>query len=406
MRLFSWDQSERIESVAALPDVAFADINPSSKYEFGLLDVALRCQIPSARTQILSDPSFVELAAGHQVAESRRSELFGHFDGHVADTHINALPEWQTSATALESYAKCPYSYFLAHELNVDERIDPEESLTLSPLDEGILVHAILERFLQKHGVDRSAAGLEALRDVANQEFDRFQNEEFIGYNAIFDLEKVQILRKLETWHRTHLVILAGYDGELLNEESFGYDDSGLGQLNLEDGFGIQFRGKIDLIAISPERDSALVFDFKTGNSNYYSEVEKDLTDSGTKLQLPIYSIVASELLGNTADVETAFWFVYRSGDTRLRPKSKALLMDAVEQFRPKLNTIVNGIRSGTFPARPGDRATYGDGPGWKNCKYCAYSDVCPSDRLIAWNRKKSDPALEDYVALAEPSAE
>ena len=395
-------QSEYVETVTAQSDLKTSDAEAASEYEFGLRDVAIRAETTSSRSHLLSDPSFAQAAAGYQVTSSRNSGLFGDFDGYVADTYINALPIWHTSATALESYAKCPYSYFLAQELNVDERIDPEESLTLSALDKGILVHSILEQFLKDFGVDDSDEGLEALREVARAEFDSFQRQEFIGYDAIFDLEKHQILRNLEEWHRTHLDVLYGYEGKLKTEKAFGYEGSELGQLHLDDGFSVQLRGKIDLIASTPDGDSALVLDFKTGGSGKYSNVEKDVTDSGTKLQLPIYSMVASEILGQTPDIQAAFWFVFGSGRTRLRPTSKVMMMDALDRFKPVINTIVDGIRSGAFPAHPGKNSSYNDNSSWENCRYCPYTQVCTSDRLIAWDRNKTSPILEDYVALTE----
>ena len=378
-------RSDYVEAVPTLSEIGATNHEPSSHYEFDLCNVAVRSLDPVQRPKLLADPRFNNLAAGHHIAEARRSDVFGPFDGYVGETSINSLDVWQTSATALEKYAKCPYRFFLTHELEVDERIDPEESLTLSPLDRGILVHAILEIFLKKYPVDRSETGRSALREIAAAELDRFQKEEFVGYDAIFDLEKVRIIRDLETWHRTHLQVLDGHEGELLTEESFGYDLDDLGQFQLDDGFTVRFQGKIDLIAISPDRQSALVFDFKSGTTSY-SNVENDIVDSGTKLQLPIYSKVASELLGHF-DVQSAFWFVFQSGETRLRPKSKAWVADAVEEFAPVLSTLVDAIRNGAFPARQGGRSQYNN-----NCTYCPYDTVCTSDRLIAWDRKKTIP--------------
>ena len=388
--------SEYVEPATSLADFGSADLTSSSQYEFRLRDIATRSQNPSERSQILRDPTLANLAAGHNVNKARTSDVFGPFDGHVEDTSINSLTIWETSATALERYAKCPYSYFLSHELKVDERIDPEESLTLSPLDRGTLVHAILERFLQNYPVDRSPTGRAVLREIASAELNRFQEQEFVGFNAIYDLEKAQIIRDLETWHTAHLSVLDGHEGELLTEQSFGFDADSLGQFQLNDGFLVQFRGKIDLIAISPEGRSAFVFDFKSG-ARSYSEIEKDVTDAGTKLQLPIYSEVASQMLGHP-DIQSAFWFVFVSGVTKLRPQKKVWMTDAVEEFQPILSTLVNGIRKGAFPARQGDRGQH------NNCTYCPFDAVCTSDRLIAWERKKSDPVLEKYVQLVEKS--
>ena len=397
-------ETDYVEFVTPLAEVAASDFNASSRYEFSLRDVAIRSKDFATRSRLLSDKSFISLATGNQIALSRKDSEFGDFDGNVGNTAIETLSEWHTSATALESYAQCPYRYFLAHELNVDERIDPEESLELSPLDKGILVHSILEQFLKKHGVNRSDEGLLALREVAQTEFDRFQREEFIGYGAIFNLEKIKLLRDLETWHRTSLDALVGYDGELKTEASFGRGDENLGQILLNDGFAIQLRGRIDLIAVTPGGDRALVLDFKTGRTSYH-EIEKNVTDAGKKLQLPIYSIVANEILGQDADIEAAFWFVFLRGANEFRPKNYVTLEEATEHFRPVISTIMDGIRSGAFPSRPGERSRYGEGSSWDNCRYCPYDDVCTSDRLIAWDRKKASPELEDYVALAEGSS-
>lgn len=394
-------ESDFVESISHLSSLSDSSLNASTEYEFQLKDVALRSSDKTELNQLLTDPTNRALASGKRATASKRTTALGPFDGNIAETRRSAPLNLQISASALQNYAECPYRYFLAAELNVDERIDPEDALTLSALDKGLLVHSILEQFLKEFGPDSTSEGLNQLRQTALEEFDRFQRDDYIGYNAIFDLEKDQILRQLEQWHQTNLDVLSGYEGEMMTEVPFGFEDP-LGRMTLEDGFTFQFRGKVDLIALSSARNRALVVDFKTGRSSSYSDIEKDVTASGTKLQLPLYARITNELLENSADVDAAYWFVFQSGSTRLRPKIPVSLEATDERFDEVMSTVVDGIRLGLFPARPGDRDTRGDGPPWKNCKYCAYSDVCSTDRLIAWNRKKSSPALTGYVALAE----
>ena len=263
----------------------------------------------------------------------------------------------------------------------------------------------ILERYFESGRAGATDDGLATLRAVAAKEIERFQRDEFIGYGAIFELEKVKLLRDLENWHRTNLDVLSGFDGEYWTEQAFGYDDDGTGEIVVRDGLSVQLRGKIDLIAISPDGGRALVLDFKTGRKSY-TEIEKDVTDAGKKLQLPIYSIVANEILGGAADVDAAYWFVFLSGSQRLRPKIAVTLEEAQERFQPVLSTIVEGIQNGAFPARPGKRQRYADNDGWENCTYCPYDNVCTSDRLVSWDRKKSTSAMSDYVALAEGASQ
>ena len=53
------------------------------------------------------------------------------------------------SPTSLEMWATCPYRYFLSQVLGIAAPEQPEEIATISPLDRGSLVHAVLERFVQ-----------------------------------------------------------------------------------------------------------------------------------------------------------------------------------------------------------------------------------------------------------------
>ncbi len=396
-------QSEYVHSVVTLSDLHESDLDPSTGYEFRMQSVSRHSFDNTSMGELLADPTNRALARGRDVLESRRSGNFGVHDGNLTAAQNASQFERRISASSLQSYAECPYRYFLATELNVDERIDPEDLLVLSPLDKGLLVHKILERFLRDHGPDATESGLANLRKIANQEFDRFQADDFIGYPAIFELEKVQLLRQLERWHQANLEVLIEYDGEMMTEVPFGFHDhDSVGLTSIDEYTSFQLRGMIDLIALSRDGQRALVVDFKTGRSSYYSEIDKDVTAAGTKLQLPIYARVADEILDNHAEISAAYWFVFQNGGTRLRPKIPVTLEETELRFEDVLSTIVGGISNGVFPPRPGNRTTHGDGPSWKNCMYCAYSDICPSNRLIAWDRKKTSTELTDYVALAE----
>ncbi len=396
-------QSDVVESVTPLADFDSSELEVSSRYEFDLLNVSIAARSEKSRRELLIDPRNSALAAGVALAMARSSSDFGAYDGNVFTMQDMPFRSGVTSVSALQSYAECPYRYFMSQVLNVEERIDPEDSLVLSALDKGILVHKILERFLGECGPDGTEEGLSKLRKIANEVFDDFFAREFIGYSEIFDLEKAQLLRQLEEWHRADLDVLLDFDGEMMPEKAFGYDnEDASGRMELNGGFSFQMRGKIDLIAVAESGDRALVLDFKTGNSSHYRDLDKDVTAAGMKLQPAVYSLVASRLLGGSSNVSSAYWFVFQRGGGRLRPKQPTYLEDAQDRLTFALDVIVGGIRQGIFPARPGKRDTSRSGPPWKNCKHCAYSDVCTADRLVAWNRKKSDEGLKAYVGMAE----
>ena len=286
-------QSDWVESVETLSDVFSSSFEASSDYEFAIQDAAIRSRNDTDLKTLLNEPSNRALMRGGHALRSRQSATFGPYDGNIPARLIGPKESMSFSASALQSYAECPYRYFLAHELNADERIDPEESLHLSALDKGILVHSILEEFFSRFGVDASEEGLKHLIGVSNEVCDRFLRDEYIGSNSIFELERGNLIRQLKHWHRENLDVLDDYDGELMTERRFGYEDDNLGSHILADGFSLKLRGKIDLIAVSESRDRALVLDFKSGRSGSYTDIDRDVTASGTKLQLPIYSLMA-----------------------------------------------------------------------------------------------------------------
>jgi hypothetical protein len=76
------------------------------------------------------------------------------FDGMLEDASVRArlldylFPRGLLlSASALETYARCPFRYFLGAVLGLVQREDPEQVLTLQPRERGALVHDILHDF-------------------------------------------------------------------------------------------------------------------------------------------------------------------------------------------------------------------------------------------------------------------
>ena len=105
------------------------------------------------------------------------------------------------------------------------------------------------------------------------------------------------------------------------------------------------------------------------------------------------------------ADISASYWFVRESGNDELKPGPPRYDKDRAETaLAAAVETIVEGIDNGVFPARPGESKNYGDGgPSFENCRYCEYERVCPRSKARLWeSKKRSDPALENYVDLAE----
>ncbi len=333
-------------------------------------------------------------------SEARESVNLTEWDGDLSSASgvSSVLSTDVLSATGLESWAKCPFSYFLGHILGVESLNDPEEVMSISPLDKGTLVHSILERIvdtgvqlLPESDVD------DHLVRICEDEF-RLAEEKGVTGRSLFWLKaKSEILRDIR--------LFVANDGELIDanhmntvwtEKPFGFDrENSLPPLAVEllDGTTMRFRGIIDRVDISQNRDSLSVIDYKTGSSNPYKGMDVDPLDAGRKLQLPIYGLVAREAFDNIDDVQSAYWFVSSSSNF----ERKSVDLASVESgFLGVLNLISDGIKAGLFPMNPGEMGRYGP----ENCTYCDFNRICPKERSVLSTVKGNDSRLRSYMEL------
>jgi hypothetical protein len=136
---------EWIESIASFSAGVRGLTFPATEQEHRLR--ALMAAAP-ARAEDLATMGDPRLALGAQMTAARRSSIFTRFDGNLAELVVPSPVTTSTSATRLERWATCPFAYFTQDVLGVEEVENPEESLQISPLDWGTLVHEALERFV------------------------------------------------------------------------------------------------------------------------------------------------------------------------------------------------------------------------------------------------------------------
>ena len=346
-----------------------------------------------------------------RLARSRNLDRLTEFDGNLSTVSGEArfrrnLGRSPVSATSLESWAACPFRYFLGHVLRLSALDSAEESATISPLDRGSLIHRILERFAREVDAggripapdeEWASALRRMLFDIAGEEFESAESQGVTGKPLLWGLEKRDILADLETFLEEDAKLRAGHrTGRIVVEKAFGF---GGDSLDVEDPeTRLRFRGYIDRIDVSGDGSSALVIDYKTGSASPYRALEKDPIDGGKRLQLGVYSLAARALVPG-ADIRAAYWFTTNRGGFRLAPPATFDLGDEEvrKRFKEGLTTIVSGIGAGMFPANPGP-------PGWggpSNCSYCDFDSLCATRRADLWERKKSDPGLAAYLALS-----
>ena len=338
---------------------------------------------------------------------SRYAPGLTEFDGNLTSVaaearFAGALEGAAVSPTSLEAWAACPFRYFLGNVLRLSALESPEETAVISALERGSLIHSILERFVsetQDPDAPWGEEGYQKLMKLAEESFAEAEARGVTGKPLLWDLAKEDIREDLATFLEEDARLRANNDtGSVKLEARFGM--GGESPEVTDEVTGLRFRGIIDRLDVSAGGDSALVIDYKTGSSYSYRNLESDPIDNGKRLQLGVYSLAARRLFPKAANVRAAYWFTTNRANFELFPRQFFNIDDeeTSQRFRYGVSAIVEGIRSGVFPANPG---APGDRGQPENCRYCDFDSLCPSRRVELWRRKREDPLLGSYLRLA-----
>ena len=313
------------------------------------------------------------------------------------------------SATRLERWAVCPYRYFLGDVLELSALETPEDLLSISPLDRGTLVHRILERFIgsmiqdslvPKAGDSWTSAHRSALAAIASEEFSATEAKGITGKALLWDAAKDEVMSDMEAFLESDARWRSDTGcGPIWVERRFGFEDDPESLppvvLRLGDGTEILLRGVIDRVDIDSAGNLAVITDYKSGRSTAYRDMKDDPLGGGRHLQLPVYALAAREALGSHRKIDSQYWFVSTAGRFERKVVS---LPDVEDQLNKVTSLIVSGIKGGIFPATPGSPDQSGRP---RNCRYCDFDKICPSNRDVLWERKQGDPLLKAYMGLS-----
>ncbi|MDE2788274.1 MAG: PD-(D/E)XK nuclease family protein [Chloroflexota bacterium] len=357
------------------------------------------------------------MASAYRLASQRSLRRLTEYDGNLSGIKeidsFGIRPDGAPiSPTALETWAACPYRYFLGHVLRLGALDAPEEIFSISALDRGTLGHEILERFIResRQGGHLPAPGQpwgpgdhDQLMRIAAQSFQEAEAHGVTGKRLLWDMAKTEILSDLETFLEADSLLREAIEtADVRVETRFGFGGDSTEVIDPDSG--IRFRGMIDRMDISSDGKAVLVVDYKTGSADPYKGLDDDPIDQGRRLQLGVYSLAARASFPDATDVSAAYWFSTNRGGFRFAPAAHFNITDesVAKRFREGVASIVDGINGGIFPANPGPPARYGP----SNCQYCDFDAVCPTRRADLWERKKSDSVLAGYLQLAEPDRE
>ena len=311
-------------------------------------------------------------------AWAERSAGAGIFPGPGVGVRLPATH----SASGLEELARCPYRYFLRRLLSLDPPEEPEEALSLTPADLGVIAHDILRR------MGREAAEGKGWGDVAaagRRAVARFARENPTGLPGLFRIQCRGVERDVARLVERERALEPSRPGwrVALVEASFSLPSAPpLPALH----------GRVDRLDRGPAGEARVV-DYKYRDPKR-GETPASFLRHGLSHQLPVYLAWASTLTPRPPAVSAAFYFLKNEFDIEEAP--------AWEEIRGAWAEAVAGWLSlaaaGVFPPLPHHRFTFAGHAAPRYCDTCPFKDHCRVSP--AYDGSESDPAA---VALRVP---
>jgi ATP-dependent helicase/nuclease subunit B len=270
------------------------------------------------------------------------------------------------SLSAFERYQDCPFKFFAADVLRLEEV--PEDESAMSPRARGRFIHEVFQRFFEawdsRGGGAITSERLDEARalmvDVAEPLLARLPE-------ADAALERARLFGSAISTGSVEIVL--GHEAAApvdVRERWLEYRLEGEFTLGSTDGKKVALRGVADRIDLLAENRLRVV-DYKSGSAPNPSRA----------LQVAIYALCAQERLrdrdGGSWPITEAVYLAFsgkRSQAHVVRPGDR----DAEESLnaaRTRLLGIVDRIARGEFPAQPQDEIL---------CDFCAYTAVCRKD--------------------------
>lgn len=351
-----------------------------------------------------SGPSFL-LSCERSRVELDRADFYAEFDADLRAQKANrftgkidgkkirplagyfaSIVRHSYSPTSLERYANCPFRYFMEKVLECEPeklpRADSERTL------QGSVAHEIVETYYGlvesdalKPSLPKYDSALKLMRDCEKKVFAKWEVENDVGDERLWEMTKKQIAAVLDLFVR--------YEEESFLKEPFSTVETELkfgGKKNpltiTFAGGRISLKGVIDRIDYLPRKNLLRVIDYKhTANIGKYSRLLMPETFCVESFQVPIYLYAALSILGNknTLPKPSGGYGAYYAlkKEPKLSPKSRAVsVFDNMEggglaaiakspEFGGRISALMDRMESGDFSVTPRD------------CIFCKFGSVC-----------------------------
>jgi RecB family exonuclease len=352
----------------------------------------------------------VVLRRAIELRAARRSDSLTVYDGDLTGVTVPHLDR-PVSPTELEAWTACPHMYFMRYLLRVYEVEEPDDDITITPLERGSALHVALDRFnqavlagdlAQPDTAGWTTEHVEALAEIFDRVGADTERAGRTGRPAYWADERERMRSDLLQWIQRDGESMRARGARVLSSER-RFGDAGDVTITLPNGRPLALKGAIDRIDVDAD-GSYVVTDHKTGRvSKLYSAIsDTDPTASGTRLQLPSYAAATLALTGQPGATVRAEYSFFRTGG--YRRVGYTFTPEIWADVAACLENVVDGIESGLYPAIP-ERPTW---RMWSSCAYCEPDKLGTAERWGEWDRKRHDPRLQRWFAdpVAETQAE
>ena len=366
-----------------------------------------------------------DMAAGLSKFDGLTGRIKGYWEGVIRHG---------TSPTALEMFARCPFSYYARYLLGLRKFERPETIFELPPVEIGNICHSILKRFYMKGIQGIQNGGIEIDRRLAEEAdvvFAEFHAANPVRYPVVWEILQERLLTILKSVIEADLseLSVSGFMPYCFEVDVMGYFNATSlplpdieGDAGIKEMHDIPLHGVLDRIDIQPDTGLFRIIDYKFKAGTTAKSEDKNLILSairGRRLQPPMYILMAIPYLTNTCGVKNplpdrvSFYYIapnwpnspnspnsQNSIDGKEMGANRAEfpgdcwqsgLSDIGEKIKATAFLLLRGIRDGLYFIVPD-----------LYCKYCDYSAICRKNHLPSRWRAERDRRVKPYYGVRE----
>ena len=333
------------------------------------------------------------LLRGWEAESARRSEQFTEFDSHVPAAGPILDPRRANgrvaSAHSLETLGACARKFFFSYglELKPLEDLDSDPERWLDAIENGSVMHAVLERFMRRFIDTNERPTVEKhqaqLMEILEEEVQNKRAEKPPADELAFHSRRRELARALRTFlseeerycqtHNARPVALEASIGMTPSGPGTTFDSQEPVALRLAGGDQIRVNGRVDRIDLAHPQGGSLeyrIIDYKSGGSRRFKNPGEKAFDKGRRLQHGLYMAMIQHVVASRTDlhpeaVVTRFNYLFpgaSAGGERLEWTAEQL--SGTKQLVEQLCQIV---AAGAFLPTTDS----------KDCSFCDYQSVC-----------------------------